>query len=188
MEIKNNYLINGKTVLFYGECFENGESFTHVVEGDKEFLVAMSPVKLIDQSLMSYGSNFSGALKSSKKQLGDNKCMYPIKIDATLDIWLFPTKSYKKENCVWFNLNHVKNPEALGVKFTRVFLSYGHTIEIAMKASAFRDKRQSAQDLKDMITSNTKNSLGRSDEPVKGFIIVEKKGRYSCKSKRNKEK
>lgn len=186
MEIKFNYLINGKTVLFYGVLYENGEQFTHVVDGDEKFLVPMSPIKLINKSLLSYGSSFKGALESSKDQLGESKKMYPIKIDGSLDIWLFPTKSYKKDNCVWFALNHVRNSEPKGVKFTRVLLNYGHSIDMVMKVSAFREKRNTAKDLKDRITNNKNTSLTFFEEPKKGFMMVEKNGEYKCKVK-NKE-
>ncbi|MFF2447458.1 competence protein ComK [Neobacillus sp. NPDC058068] len=66
-------------------------------------------------------------------------------MDASLDIWLFPTKSYKNETCIWFALNHVKGSQQLGLKFTKVFLSYGHTTEIIMRESAFREKRLNAE-------------------------------------------
>ncbi|MFJ5717523.1 competence protein ComK [Neobacillus sp. NPDC093127] len=187
MNLKYDYLINEKTVLFYGVRNENGELLTHVIDKDDEFLVPMSPVQLIDKSLISYGSSFKGALYSSTQLLGENRRMYPIKIDASLDIWLFPTKSYKKETCIWFSLNHVKGSQQLGLRFTKVFLSYGHTTEIAMKESAFREKRLNAEVLKEKITTNTKNSMSFMVEPKYGFIIVEEKGRYKCRA-RNKEK
>lgn len=187
MNVKYDYLINEETVLFYGVRNENGELFTHVIDKDDEFLVAMSPVELIDKSLISYGSSFKGALYSSTQLLGENRRMYPIKIDASLDIWLFPTKSYKKENCIWFALNHVKGTRPLGIKFTKVYLSYGHTFEIVMRESAFREKRLNAEVLKEKITTNTKNSTSFLVEPKKGFMIVEEKGRYKCRA-RNKKK
>ncbi|WP_251551238.1 competence protein ComK [Neobacillus muris] len=182
MELKYEYLINGNTVLFYGKLNENGEMYTVAVEGEEMFMVAMSPIQLIDRSLIRYGSSFKGALKSSSMLLGENKKMYPIKMDASLDIWLFPSQSYKKDNCVWFALNHVKNTQALGQKFTLVYLSYGHQFEIAQRESSFRNKRQTAKDLKDMINQNTQNSWNYIDQPKKGIMIIEKKGGYKCSS------
>ncbi|MDN3015794.1 competence protein ComK [Paenibacillus sp. BSR1-1] len=182
MEIKYNYLINKKTILLYGEIHKNGELYTFVIDGEDMFLVAMPPVKLIDRSLMSYGSNFKGALKSSQLLLGKKRKMYPIKIDGSLDIWVFPTKSYKNENCVWFALNHVKNTQPRGVKFTKICLSNGHTIEIVMKESAFRNKCRQTEELKEIIINNTKISENFLTEPKKGLMIVEKKGSYKCKT------
>src|SRR4051794_30948006 len=108
MEIRKNYLINEKTGLLIGDYYTNGALYTKVIEGMEIFLVAMSPVQLIDKSLLQYGSSFIGALSSSKEVLGE-MYMYPIKISSSLDIWLFPSKSYKKSNCIWFVLNHIED-------------------------------------------------------------------------------
>lgn len=185
MVIRENYLINAKTVLFYGIYYENGALFTFVIEGNDKFLVAMAPLKLIDKTLISYGSSFKGALESSRELLGGNRKMYPIKIDASLDIWIFPSKSYKKENCVWFALKHVENTKLLGIKDTKVFLNYGHEIDIKMRGSSFRNKRVCAADLRDMILRNTKGSLEYVVVPEERWIIKEEMGKYECKE--NKE-
>ncbi|WP_449619658.1 competence protein ComK [Robertmurraya sp. Marseille-Q9965] len=181
MVIRVNYLINAKTVLFYGIYYENGALYTLVIEGNDKFLVAIAPLKLIDNTLISYGSSFKGALESSRKLLGENRKMYPLKIDASLDIWIFPSKSYKKENCVWFALNHVENTKPLGIKETKVFLDYGHEIDIKMRESSFRNKRGSASDLRDMILRNTKGELKSAEAPEERWIIKEEKGEYECK-------
>lgn len=181
MVIKENYLINAKTVLFYGIYYENGELFTFVIEGNDIFLVAMAPLKLIDKTLISYGSSFKGALESSRKLLGENRKMYPLKIDASLDIWIFPSKSYRKENCVWFVLNQIENTKPLGTKETKVFFNYGHEFDIKMRESSFRNKRGCATDLRDMIFKNTKGAAKKEAKPEERWLIVEEKERYECR-------
>jgi competence protein ComK len=180
MEIKYDYLINSKTILLYGVLHENGHVYTFVLEEEEAILVAMAPIKLIDQSLISYGSSFRGALKSSTYLLGKERKKYPIKIDASLDIWLFPTKSYRQDKCIWFSLNHVKDTMPIGQKFTKVYLSNGHMFELVMNESAFRAKIRTAESLREMITHNTKNLINYKEEMKKGFWIVEKKGKYKC--------
>jgi competence protein ComK len=182
MEVKYDYLINNRTILLYGVLHENGHLYTFVLEEEEAFWVAIAPIKLIDQSLISYGSSFSGALKSSTQLLGKERKKYPIKIDASLDIWLFPTKSYRQDNCVWFSLNHVRDTMPIGQKFTKVYLSNGHMFELVLNESAFRAKLRTAESLRDIITSNTKGSQNYLIDPKKGFMIVEKKGMYKCKS------
>jgi competence protein ComK len=176
MEIKQDRVINEETVLFTGEYDAYGHLLTCVLEGDSKFLVAMPPVKFIDRTLLSLGSSFRGSLDSSKEILGTIK-MYPIKINDRLNIWLFPTKSYKHPGCVWFSLFHVKGTHAVGAGKTLVELSYGHSIEIKMKESAFIKKLQKAEQLRDAIIQNTKSPLTVSVEP-KGFYIYEKAGKY----------
>jgi competence protein ComK len=181
LDINENYLVNRNTVLFFGEIVENGHTFTFVIDGVKKFLVPMSPVQLIKKSLIAYGSSFEGALKSSIDILGKNKKKYPIKVSASLDIWLFPTHSYKIMDNVWFNLKHVKNTLPLGLKYTKVNLNFGHTMEIQMKENAFRSKKWQTEDLKEYILNNQeKSNYNNNTELETGFMIVEKKGQYYC--------
>ncbi|MED3552742.1 competence protein ComK [Cytobacillus praedii] len=187
METRNNYLINEMTVLLYGVWNEYGELFTFIIDGTDSFFVTMQPIKLIDKSIICYGSSLKGALESAKKLLGENRHMYPIKVDALLDIWLFPTKSYKKDNCIWFALNHVKNTKAVDINRTKVFLNYGHEIEIIMRESSFRNKRGSASDLRDMIFSNTKKSQDCIASLQEGLIIIEEKGQYKWRVSKKDE-
>lgn len=108
-KIKANILLKDQAVSFL-QLVGSGR----VVDGDYMFLVAMTPVQLIDKSLICYGSNFQGAFKSSQQLLGKHRKKYPIKIDAALDIWLFPTKPKPCQTLA-----------STGRKFTKVALSYG---------------------------------------------------------------
>jgi competence protein ComK len=159
MEMQD-HVINENTVLFTGEYDEWGNLCTRVIEGEDSFVLKESPVEQIDKTLLNYGSNFSGALKSSKFILGPMK-MYPIKINRNNGIWLFPSRSFKKLNCVWFNLDHVIKTKAQGVRKTEVITSFGHVFIINMKESAFNNKRQKAQQLREMILMDNNGPLER---------------------------
>jgi competence protein ComK len=162
-----DHLINEKTVLFTGEYDHYGKLCTRFIEGEDTFVLNESPVKKIDKTLLNYGSSFKGALESSKYILGPIK-MPPIKINENKGIWLFPTRSFKRKNCVWFNLDHILHTKPLGVSKTLVFMNYGHTIIINMKESAFNQRRQKTQQLRDSIIKNHKHV-----ELKQGFFICE---------------
>ncbi len=173
MNIQPCYIINEKTILLKGEYDPFGKLCTRVFEDDQTFLVDKAPVGLINHTLLLQGDDFRGALESSRFLLGEMK-MYPIKVNETLDIWLFPTRSYKKDNCVWFALSHVRKTKASGVRKTEVSLSYGHTFKVEMKQSSFNNKRQKAEDLREMIRRNSKNPKFFYQKPEQqGFYICE---------------
>jgi competence protein ComK len=172
MKIKNEYLINEKTVLLTGEYDGNGKLITRVIDGEETFLVDLSPAQVIDENLLRIGSDLRGALLSSKKLLGP-MYMYPINVNSHIGIYLLPTQSLKKRNCVWFSLMHMKNTQALGVKKTKVQTSYGHIIVIDMKKSAFNNRLQIAKDLREMVIKNSNSPLTFYLEPKKGFYISE---------------
>jgi competence protein ComK len=175
LKVLNEYFINEKTVLITGEYDEYGTLFTRVIQGEKTFLVKMKPTHVINRSLQRIGSNFQSVRDTSEQILGEMH-MCPIMINCNLGIWLFPTKSYNDDFCVWFSLMHVKKTKARGVRRTEVFLSYNHTFIIDMKESSFNHKRQKAEDLREIMLKNTKSPLTFYVEPKKGFRIRQDKG------------
>ncbi|MCM3663677.1 competence protein ComK [Mesobacillus subterraneus] len=175
METLKNYTINQETVLITGEYSSLGKLCTRVIEGERTFLVDLKPLEIINNTLLGLGSDFRGGRKSTRNILGEiNMC--PIKINCNLGIWLFPTKSYNDDFCVWFSLMHVKKTKARGVRRTEVFLSYNHTFIIEMKESSFNSRRQKAEDLREAMFNNSNRPLTFFVEPKKGFNIQQKEG------------
>ncbi|GAM14750.1 competence protein ComK [Mesobacillus selenatarsenatis] len=175
MNLLSDYTINQETVLLTGEYNENGKLCTRVIEGEDTFLVDMKPIDVINKTLLGLGSNFNAGRKSSREILGDIY-MCPIKINCNLGIWLFPTKSYNNEFCVWFSLTHVKKTKAVGIRKTEVYLSYNHTFVINMKESKFNQRKQAAKDLRYEMTKNSQGILTFYVEPKKGLMIRESEG------------
>lgn len=180
--VKDDYLMNERTVLLTGEYVKNGRQWTRVIEGEETFLVKRRPIELINRALLCLGSDFSGARKSSKYILGECH-MCPIRINCNLGIWLFPTKSYRDEHCIWFSLMHVKDTKPCGIRRTRVYLSYNHEIEIEMKETSFKNKKNKANQLRESMLRNAQSPLTFYLEPKKGLKIIEGPGlnRYELK-------
>ncbi|WP_158587428.1 competence protein ComK [Neobacillus notoginsengisoli] len=172
IEIAEDYLVNEKTVLITGEYDQYGNLFSKVLEGNKIIYVKMPPIQLINLSLVRLGSSFIGARHSSKALLSGIR-MHPITVNTSLGIWLFPSKSFGKSNCVWFSLMHVRGTKKNGLKKTIVQLSYGHTYEINMKEASFNQKRKKAEELREIVIKHTKNPLTLYVEREKGIRVVE---------------
>jgi competence protein ComK len=180
--IKEDYLMNEKTVLLMGEYVKNGRQWTRVIEGEETFLVKKRPIDLINRALLCLGSDFRAARKSSKYILGECH-MCPIRVNCNLGVWLFPTKSYRDDHCIWFSLMHVKDSKSVGVRRTKVFLSYNHDIEIEMKEPSFKNKKNKAIQLRESMLRNSQSPLTFYLEPKKGIKIIEGPGvnRYELK-------
>lgn len=182
MSLLNDYRINQETVLLTGEYDENGKLCTRVIEGKNTFLVNMKPIEVINKTMVDLGSNFHAGRKSTREILGDiNMC--PIKINCHLGIWLFPTKSYNDDFCIWFSLKHVLKTKPVGIRKTEVYLSHNHTFIVNMKQSAFNDRKQKAKDLRDEMLKNSQGKLTFYVELEKGLVIFEGEGinRYRIK-------
>lgn len=170
MEIREQYLINEKTVLVTGVYNDKGELWARVIEGKNTILVRKTPTKVIDETLLHVGSDFLGARRSSK-YLMDPMRMHPISINPQMGILLFPTKNIKSPYCIWFSLIHVKTANPVGLKKTEVVTSYGHTIIIDMKESAFTNRRHKAFLLRETISKNIKCPIYFYVEPKKEYFI-----------------
>ncbi|MFT9596414.1 competence protein ComK [Mesobacillus sp.] len=175
MNLLRDYKINQETVLLTGEYNENGKLCTRIIEGEETFLVDMKPIEVINSTMLTLGSDFNAGRKSSRKILGDIY-MCPIKINCNLGIWLFPTKSYNDDFCVWFSLAHVKKTKALGIRKTEVYLSFNHTFVINMKESKFNQRKHAAKELRDEMMKNSQGMMTFYIEPKKGLSIREGEG------------
>lgn len=162
--LKNNYLINKETVYIFGEFDKDGQLCSRVIHGYTAYSVKLSSQRLIDESLKKFGSSLRGSLDGSKEILG-NKNMRPIVINAYLGIYLFPSKSPSKPDCVWFSLIHVLNTESISRNKTKVYLSYGHTIMIDMKESTFNRKLNRTLELRRVVSENMKIPITFYFEP-----------------------
>lgn len=182
MSLLEDYRINQETVLLTGEYNEYGKLCTRVIEGEKTFLVNMRPIEIINKTMLGLGSDFHAGRKSSREILGDiNMC--PIKINCYLGIWLFPTKSYNNDFCIWFSLEHVKKTKSIGIRQTEVFLNYNHTFVVTMKESSFNKRKQKAKELREEMIKNSQGMLTFYVESKKGLSIHEDEGinRYKIK-------
>ncbi|MEH7108856.1 competence protein ComK [Bacillus sp. JJ1764] len=172
----NRYFFNEKTILITGEYDKTGKLVTRIIEGEDTFLVDQPPLKIIEKNLLLVGSNLKGARKSSMEILGPHLRFYPLAINSHLDIFLLPTRSGRKSNCVWFSLAHIKKQTPIGTKKTEVVTSYGHVVEIELRTMSFNNRIKNAKYLRDSIISNTLNPLNLYLEPKMGFFVCEDAG------------
>lgn len=175
MIIADHYYIKKQTVLMIGEYDHYGNLFTRVIEGKKSILVKSSPEQIINRSLLHiYGFNLKGALESSKAILGKMN-MYPVMVSARHGICLFSTKSRNHSDCVYFSRIHVKRTESIGLKKTKVHLSYGHSIIIDKSRTAFNNRAERASQLIRIISERSENPLAFYKENQQGYLLIKER-------------
>lgn len=160
-----DYTINENTILLTGIYGHYGHLQTMVIDLEKTYRVNGSSEQIIDTTLKKMGSSLRGALDGAKANLGNLK-MYPIKINSRSGLYLFPSKSPKKPDCVWFSLFHVKRANTFGKNKTKVFLSQGHTIIIDCTLTSFKNKLHRAQELRRRISLNENSPVTFFLEPT----------------------
>ncbi|CRK80965.1 competence transcription factor (CTF) [Neobacillus massiliamazoniensis] len=151
----NNSMIGKETVLLRGEYNQDGQVCTRIKHGNMWRLEKVAPLKLIDESLKKFGSSLRGALDGSKFLLG-NKNMRPIVFDPFSGIYLFPSKSPAKADCVWFNILHIIDYKPINRYQTKVFLNYGGSIILDMRECNFKRKLNRTFKLRRLVSENMK--------------------------------
>jgi competence protein ComK len=167
-----NYFINENTILLTGIHGHHGQLQTLVIETGKTFRVNNTAEQILNNSLKKMGTTLRGALDHAKANLG-NMNMCPIKMNSQVGLYLFPSKSPKRPDCVWFSLIHVKGAKGLGKNKTKVLLSHGHSIIVDCTLASFKTKLHRAFKLRKMIAENEHCPITFYLEPKSGKIIRE---------------
>ncbi|PLT29793.1 competence protein ComK [Peribacillus deserti] len=172
MEMRRSFIINQDTVLIKSEFDSNGYHCSRVIQGTDTFLVRQKPLDIIDDSMLYYGaSDLQGGIRAARYSLG-NISMCPVSVCSQLDLYWFPLFSPKNEKCIWLSHSHVLKPDKLSPSTTRVNLRFGHSFELDMKISRFKEKYSRATDLKYTIQERTKKAMTFYYDPHKGLHMV----------------
>jgi len=75
-------------------------------ESEKEQVLKMPTIDIIEYGCRFFGSSFAGRVEGSKFLLGSCYKL-PIIIEEQNEMIFFPTHSYRNEKCAWISLNHI---------------------------------------------------------------------------------
>ena len=125
-----------------------------IIEKTEEFIVDKSPIEIINDSCLYFGSSYSGRLSATKYLLGISY-KSPIVIEETRNIIFFPTLSPRVKNCYWINLNNIKNYEKSN-KQSRVIFNDGKKLEIPISFGSLDNQVLRATRLESIIRKKKK--------------------------------
>lgn len=131
-----------------------GNPYTQIVESARTLFVQKSPLELLEFSMKCTGNNLKGAIESSKWLLNCDK-MCPLLVNPLQRIVLFPTRSPKHEENIWFNPHHIKRTTGTRGQ-TTVQFSNGTSIDIPQRLSSFNSKIQTAEQLEKITAEMAK--------------------------------
>ena len=125
-----NYEVSDETYAVIGK--NGGRS--KIIESFNEYDIEKDAYSVMDESCEYYGSNYKGRLKAAKSILN---CSYklPILVEESNFLIFFPIKSSLEEDCVWINLNKIKNIEKVDSKTNIIFENNKNLLVDASKMS-----------------------------------------------------
>jgi competence protein ComK len=132
-----------------GQYDRNAKLCTLVTELNRSFIIDRSPLEILNDSIRCIGFNLKGAMETSRLLLG-NKHMCPIMVNPIHKICVFPDKSAKDANTMWFNPIHIVRTKTLNQKATVEFTN-GLIIMVPSKLYSFNHKLQTADQFRRMI-------------------------------------
>jgi competence protein ComK len=165
----DNYLVEKNMVFMMGEYDQYGKLCARVIIGNKSYLVNRTCLQILNDSLTYIGYDLKGAITGAKFILG-NRHMCPVMVNPYQVICLFPNKSPQKEDCIWFNPDHIVKTKAIGNR-TLIELSNGHSILVDSKRYSFNNKMQIANQLKEI-------SSQRGNRPTSMNLHLTRKKAY----------
>lgn len=146
--ISNQYIGVGTQALF--PVFENGYPLTKVYSVSGESIIQMPTIQMIKESIIRYGSDYAGAVKSAKHHLGKSYVV-PLQISGHYKIFMFPTKACLQADCAWIALNHYKGCEKVDNQHTRIHLSHNTSLIVECKVTLLMNRFNNALNLKNKI-------------------------------------
>ena len=130
----NNYEINEKTMAIIPIT----EDTTQVIEEDKYMFINQNSFEIIDHSCKFFGSSYVGRQKGAMEMLGISY-KTPIIVEETQNIILFPTSSFRSNDCCWISLNKVSKCEQDSKK-SKVYFKNGEELELDISIGSLKNQ------------------------------------------------
>lgn len=131
-----------------GTYDRNAKLCTLVREVNRTFIVDRSPLEILNDSIRCIGFDLRGAMETAKWLLG-NKQMCPVMVNPIHQICVFPNKSAKHDDTMWFNPTHIIRTNTLNLK-AKIEFTNGWTLIVPSKLYSFNHKLQIADQFKRM--------------------------------------
>jgi competence protein ComK len=163
--IENYYIINKNMLYMFGLNDRNAKVCTLVRELHRVFIVDRSPLEILDDSLRSIGFNLKGAMDSAKIIIA-NKMMCPVMLNHIHNICVFPDKSHKHEDTIWFNPCQILRTHSIKRK-TQIEFRNRLSLQIDSSLFSFNHKLKSAEQLSRITIENANNPQSYIIEPPK---------------------
>lgn len=144
---KDKYIINENTMALIpvkGGC--------KIIENYITYFSIKMPIDIINESCKYYGSSFLGRCASTEYMTGIKyKC--PIIISEIKSIIFFPTSSYKKTDCYWFNYNTIKKYYENSNYLLEIELLNGEKITLNLSKRIFNNQLFRSSRLESILRS-----------------------------------
>jgi competence protein ComK len=132
------YEVNPHTMLLFPIKY-GSKIYTEVFELSDQFLSPFKPLDIVKKSCEFFGSSYEGRRQGAKQLIGSGH-KPPIIVDPHTSIFLFPTMSPSKQECIWISHEHVISHERLDTNTTSVTFRNKQTFRLPVSYSVFNSQ------------------------------------------------
>ncbi|WP_187119426.1 competence protein ComK [Bacillus testis] len=159
LNVVEEYEINPFT-LWIEPVWIEGFMYSRIVEVEEEIMVKAKPIDIIKKSCEYFGSDYNGRRKGTRYLTGYTH-KAPIEIEKSFSLYMFPTTSPDRDNCIWIALSNIKQYMKDGPFCTRVVYRNKKQICLSMSFSAFETQFARTAILKNKLEQNVMETKRR---------------------------
>ncbi len=164
--IVDDYEVNPYTLCLFP--FEEGVNiYTKIYELDDVYISTLKPLEIVKNSCKSFASSYEGR-KEGTRQLTGITHKPPIIVDSHTSIYLFPTTSPLKDECVWMSHDHVSSHDKIDSHNIQVTFRNRLELPIAMSDYSFESQMMRTSMLRFKFSQQIDGTKKRS------FIVHER--------------
>jgi competence protein ComK len=131
-----SFLIDEKVCAIIPYYNEYGELCSRVVKDDGDIKLKISPIRLLEESCITYGSTFRGRIEAIKYLMGFKKRI-PLTVSCKKNIFAFPINSHLRKDEIWIFTNKVLKYREVKKSVTRITFRNFKEIDIEISFSSF---------------------------------------------------
>jgi competence protein ComK len=143
------YKINPNFMCMCGVLDRYGKLCTIVRETKRIIIVDRSPLEILNDTIRCVGYNLKGAMETAKLHMGNNY-MCPLMVNPVYNIVVFPSRTAKHIETIWFNPLHITRTNNVKSQ-TQVKFTNESTIIVPVKLCAFNNRLKKAEQFRDMM-------------------------------------
>jgi competence protein ComK len=168
--ILEEYEVNPHTLML--KPIEYGaKTFTEIIEMEDIILSPFKPMDILKKSCEFFGSSYQGR-KDGTKELTGISYKAPIMLNPQMSMFLFPTTSPVKSECMWISHSHVTSYSAAENGQTSVTFQNRESHLIPISYSSFENQMLRTSNLR--IAYSQRVSEMESKYTMKSFYLKNK--------------
>jgi competence protein ComK len=174
------YEVNPCT-MFIKPVVYGSKIYSQIFEVEDEYLSPFKPLDIIKNSC--FGSDYEGRKNGTRQLIGATHKI-PIAIDPTNHIFLFPTASPNRQECIWISLEHVNFPTRVSPQETLILFHNKQSYKFPVSYSTINNQVLKTSLLKLKLMQRIENNERKSFYLMNRPLVLEtpEKSKYGKKS------